>query len=410
MGFGKFRLIAVPAALLAGLHSFAAPVPIPRGGAAKPSLASRLNQIREQVLARQQELIASSRNQDNARVQVRKIQSLLGLQKLERQVAAQRMNELEHTVGELESRRNLLGEKIALRKEQVRSRLRSLGLGLIDGERVDEKSVFIDEREGWDSIARKVQAGIAMSSVREIEEFRVDLDDARALERQIQEERQQLTLLFEDIEEQQGVLELNQQLQMDIIRRGHHSRMAQLENYRRLKEAEASVTRMLGEFNARRELQKQVDDERARARVARALQESLFGRRQGSLPLPVKGSVVGQFGRSLDPGSRLMVFKKGIEIQASPGAPVAAVATGRVAFAGVLPNYGKVLILDHGDHYYTLSAHLNDLTRKTGDAVEAGDLVGHADTSGHPVYFEIRSRNIAVNPLQWVASSISLNP
>jgi septal ring factor EnvC (AmiA/AmiB activator) len=167
---------------------------------------------------------------------------------------------------------------------------------------------------------------------------------------------------------------------------------------------------MLGEFNARRELQKQVEEDRARARVARALQESLFGRKQGSLPLPVKGSIVGHFGRALDPGSRLTVFKKGIEIQAPPGAPVAAVASGRVAYAGSLPNYGRVLILDHGDHYYTLSAHLNDITRRTGDSVESGDLVGHADSSGQPVYFEIRSRNIAVNPLQWVSSSISLNP
>jgi septal ring factor EnvC (AmiA/AmiB activator) len=66
--------------------------------------------------------------------------------------------------------------------------------------------------------------------------------------------------------------------------------------------------------------------------------------------------------------------------------------------------------MDHGDHYYTLCGNLGELRRKTGEEVRAGDVVGESSRDGAPVYFEIRSRNIAVNPLQWVSSSISLNP
>jgi septal ring factor EnvC (AmiA/AmiB activator) len=61
------------------------------------------------------------------------------------------------------------------------------------------------------------------------------------------------------------------------------------------------------------------------------------------------------------------------------------------------------MILDHGSHFYTLCAKLGELTRKNGDSVAAGDRIALTDDQGTPVYFEIRSRNIAVNPLQWVA-------
>jgi len=406
MGFSKFRLSA-HAALLASLVIFeAAAQAVPT----KVNLTTQLDGIRDQVLKMQQDLIQASKNSEQARTQVKRIQALLKLQKREREIAGQRMKELEKTVGELESRRALLKEKIVLKREQVRTRLRAIGAAMIEGETVDEKTIFLNEREGWQAVARRIQAGIAQSSVREIEELKVDLEDARLLEQQIQEEREHLVYLFQDIEEQQGVLELNEQIQLDLIKREHRSRLAQLDSYRKLKSAESNVQKMLTEFNARRELQRQVEADRARSRVARAIQESLFARKQGALPLPVQGRLVGRFGKSLDPQSKLMVFKKGIEIMADAGAPVTAVASGKIAYAGELPNYGRVLILDHGDHYYTLSAHLGDLTKKTGDAVETGDVLGHAKGETAPVYFEVRSRNIAVNPLQWVASSFSLNP
>ncbi len=398
MGIGRLTLI----------HLALLPIVLQGQALGAANLASQLDAIRDQVLGLQKELLIGGKAKDEARSQVRKIQALLKLQKREREIAGLRMQELEKTVGDLESRRTLLNEKISLKREQVRARMRSLGSSMLNGSDADRKSVFLDEREGWDAVARQIQAGIAKSSVREIEELKVDLEDARLLEGQINEERQQLTYLFQDIQEQESVLELNQQIQMDLVRKEHKERLAQLENYRRLKSAEANVQKMLVEFNARRELQKQVEADRARSRVARALEESLFARKQGALPLPVRGRIVGKFGKALDPQSKLQVFKKGIEIEVAANSPVSAVASGKVAFAGDLPGYGRVLILDHGDHYYTLCGNLKDIARRTGDSVESGDLVGHSGSGA--VYFEIRSRNIAVNPLQWVASSFSLNP
>jgi septal ring factor EnvC (AmiA/AmiB activator) len=96
------------------------------------------------------------------------------------------------------------------------------------------------------------------------------------------------------------------------------------------------------------------------------------------------------------------VFKKGVELLGrAPSQIVHAVAAGKVVFAGSLPTYGQVTIVDHGEHFYSLSGQLGKMLLKTGDAVRLGDAIGETDASGRPLYFEIRSRNVAVNPLQW---------
>ena len=102
------------------------------------------------------------------------------------------------------------------------------------------------------------------------------------------------------------------------------------------------------------------------------------------------------------PGPGLFVFKKGIDITSGKQAPVRAISAGKVVYSGKLPDYGQVVIIDHGEHYYSLCAHLGTIDKKTSEAVVEGDLVGSTDELGTPLYFEIRARNVAVNPLQWI--------
>jgi septal ring factor EnvC (AmiA/AmiB activator) len=119
--------------------------------------------------------------------------------------------------------------------------------------------------------------------------------------------------------------------------------------------------------------------------------------------------VISSFGRSFDPKSRLYIFKKGIEIASAKSAGVRAVSAGKLAYSGELPEYGRVAIVDHGEHFYSICAHLGELKKKAGESVAAGDLIGLTDESGTPVYFEIRARNVAVNPLQWISNEFILS-
>jgi septal ring factor EnvC (AmiA/AmiB activator) len=117
------------------------------------------------------------------------------------------------------------------------------------------------------------------------------------------------------------------------------------------------------------------------------------------------GKVVAGFGKYLDPVTKLQIFRKGIEIQTSRNQEVTAVSEGKIAFSGELPGMGRMLIIDHGDHFYTLCARLGELGLKTGQKVKKGERIGMSDAQGTPVYFEIRSRNIAINPMSWLGQA-----
>lgn len=132
-----------------------------------------------------------------------------------------------------------------------------------------------------------------------------------------------------------------------------------------------------------------------------------FGALKGRLPLPTEGRVEVGFGKIVNPKFNTVTVHKGLDLRAPLGTPVRAVAEGRVAFAGELRGYGKLLILDHGDDYHTVLAHLATLDREVGERVQAGEVVGGVGDTGSLkgayLYFEIRKRGVPTDPSVWLA-------
>jgi septal ring factor EnvC (AmiA/AmiB activator) len=94
----------------------------------------------------------------------------------------------------------------------------------------------------------------------------------------------------------------------------------------------------------------------------------------------------------------------GLEIHATLGTSVRAVFTGRVAFADRYGPYGRIVILDHGDHYYSVSGNLASIDVKIGADVAAGERVGTVgdDGQGAMLYFEIRHGSQTVPAGPWL--------
>ncbi len=129
---------------------------------------------------------------------------------------------------------------------------------------------------------------------------------------------------------------------------------------------------------------------------------------RGRLPDPVRGALLGQFGRVLAPDSRTATFRKGIAWEAPVGTPVHAVAAGRVRYAGRFRGYGNVVILDHGSDHFTVSAHLDRIDVQLGDGVAAGAPIGAVGETGSlegpRLYFEVRRGGEALDPAEWLAA------
>lgn len=131
-----------------------------------------------------------------------------------------------------------------------------------------------------------------------------------------------------------------------------------------------------------------------------------FGTLRGRLPWPAEGRVVTTFGAQVHPRFGTRTFRNGIDIEAVEGTDVKAVYAGNVVYTGWFKGYGNLIIIDHGNDYYTLYAHVADILVHEGDDVKPGQRVGTVgDTgslSGARLYFEVRYQGKALDPAEWL--------
>ncbi len=131
-----------------------------------------------------------------------------------------------------------------------------------------------------------------------------------------------------------------------------------------------------------------------------------FETQRGQLAPPVAGRLLRRFGKVIDSEYRTQTFQKGVDFAVTVGEPVYAVAAGEVRFADWFRGYGRMVILDHGDGYFTVNGHLDAIDVKVGQRLAAGDKIGSAgetgSLSGPRLYFEIRKGSEAIDPGQWL--------
>jgi septal ring factor EnvC (AmiA/AmiB activator) len=132
-----------------------------------------------------------------------------------------------------------------------------------------------------------------------------------------------------------------------------------------------------------------------------------FSSLRGQLPPPVAAPLAQRFGRVVDAEFRTETFHKGVDFAAQLGQPVHAVADGEVRFAGWFRGYGKLVIVDQGEQYFTVVGHLDGVRVRIGDSLRAGDVIGTAGETGSlggaVLYFEIRRGSEALDPSEWLA-------
>jgi len=152
------------------------------------------------------------------------------------------------------------------------------------------------------------------------------------------------------------------------------------------------------------------EQERKAAKAAapppvKAARPSSSGR--NSLDWPVAGQVLSRFGMQRHPQFGTMVFRRGIEIAAREGESVRSVENGQVAHADWYKGYGQLVILDHGNGFYSLYGNLQRVDVAKGDRILKGQAIGlvgeTGSLKGSKLYFEIRRQGEAQDPLAWLA-------
>lgn len=120
---------------------------------------------------------------------------------------------------------------------------------------------------------------------------------------------------------------------------------------------------------------------------------------------PVRGILTSPFGVRLSPFTDTQVFHEGLDIEAPVGTPVRAAAGGKVVRSGYEALYGNLLVVDHGNGFRTLYAHLSERLVREGDLVQPGDVIGKVGDTGRAtgahLHYEVRVNGLPVNPTRF---------
>lgn len=135
-----------------------------------------------------------------------------------------------------------------------------------------------------------------------------------------------------------------------------------------------------------------------------------FFERKGVLRSPVLAPILREYGTYVDSQFRFKIMHKGLFYKLEKGSEVFAVAEGNVAFASQLPGYGKAIIIDHGDNYYSVYGFNQQLRVREGTKVMEGDIIATSGEAsplfGAGLYFEIRHFTDAIDPRDWTKDKL----
>lgn len=353
-----------------------------------------LEQIRREIEEKRKQARETEKKKDSALQIIQDLDDRLALSRQERQQIGRQLKEKDREIEEITARLGSLRRDVAERRQSILSRLR---IQYIEGRHRHLKALLasgsladLQQRYHYLSALSKREYDLMQA-------YQRDLEQLEGIERQRASARETLLGYKKHTERKLAEIQgLKREKKAVLVRLS-----AEKETYEKaLAELERSAARV---DSLLREL-----EQRRRIAGGRPKREGVAGHMaKGALQWPADGDVVSFFGRQKHPTFATYVQRKGIEIRTEEGSPIRAVMAGTVEYADWLKGYGQVLILDHGNGFFSLYAHASKLLAGVGEQVEAGQVIGETGDTGltgdTTLYFELREGAEAVDPLTWLA-------
>ena len=115
--------------------------------------------------------------------------------------------------------------------------------------------------------------------------------------------------------------------------------------------------------------------------------------------------ITSQYGMRVNPVTGIYKLHSGVDIGCNYGSNIWAAAAGTVISAGDNGSYGNCVMINHGNGYTTLYAHMSSIAVSVGQSVSQGQVVGYCGATGNVtgahLHFEVRisSSGATINPM-----------
>lgn len=121
------------------------------------------------------------------------------------------------------------------------------------------------------------------------------------------------------------------------------------------------------------------------------------------MPISAKFRWSSPYGSRIDPIAGVKSFHTGVDMACPTGTPIYASMSGKVITAGINRVYGNYVIIDHGNGYQTLYAHMSKIIATKGQWVSQGTRIGLVGSTGYStgphLHFTVYKNGKLINPM-----------
>lgn len=252
-------------------------------------------------------------------------------------------------------------------------------------------------------------ATIANQDQRMVAAYTATLQTLGTQQAELERSKAELTLGQKTVTEKREEILEQKYARRVLLAKVQEEKKGHLAAVRELELAARELQSLIGRLQQQRRLQIGRAPHPAPSRTTGLTEEpnGSFASLKGRLPWPTAGVLASTFGRKEHARYRTVTFNHGIEINAPDGQKIASVSDGVVLYADWFKGYGRLIVLDHGEGYYTVYAHAAEILVKVGDQVAKGQTIGSVGSSGSvtgsQLYFEVRYRGGPQDPVAWLA-------
>lgn len=300
-------------------------------------------------------------------------------------------------------------EALRLEQEQL-ERYQSRVRAMEENGNMNFVAFLLDSSDLGDFLTAVDDIGEIMESDRQLEDAYIEArENTEAVRAEYEEYKKSVEYIQQQLMDQQQELEaeLEEANQLILqITADIENNAAILEEFAIAeKQAETNVANMVIALEKKRAAEEAAAAAAAGGGGGGSVSSIVVGSGSFMWPAPTSTYLTSRFGLRIHPVTGVQKSHTGIDIGAGSGDSVLAADSGTVTMASWNGGYGNCVMIDHGNGYQTLYAHMSSIAVSSGASVSRGTVVGYVGSTGVStgphLHFEVWASGSRIDPEQF---------
>lgn len=308
---------------------------------------------------------------------------------------AEELQQAERRVDAEERRTQQLANKLAAKEQDFAARRREYAGTIASLLRVQKlpATALIANPEQVQEVLRtaRVMQQVNGALAARAAQLRAEMESLEALRNNARQSKERLARESAALHEKQKRLGRDLAKRQDLQQRLSRDLAETQQRVAALSRESASLQELIGKL------------ENDRAEVAQRRQfpaPVLASTARGRWKSPVAGTLTHRFGERKNDNEKY----RGVTLQSRASATVVTPAAGEVVFTGPFRDYGRMVLVKHGNGMISLLAGMGTIAVSLNQTVGAGEPLGTMGNTGRPtLYYELRDGGKPIDPAGWFA-------